>query len=69
MQLRAFSLPFVPVDVERYELVTTKEMFEKDHRIKIIIELIKSQKFKEILIHLGGYEIDQTGNIRYCTIR
>ena len=66
---RAFSLPFVPVDVERYELVTTKEMFEKDHRIKIIIELIKSQKFKEILIHLGGYEIDQTGNIRYCTIR
>ena len=66
---RAFSLPFVPVDVERYELVTTKEMLEKDHRIKAIFEMIKSQKFKEILIHLGGYEIDQTGSIRYCHVR
>ncbi|MDD3574288.1 MAG: molybdopterin biosynthesis protein [Methanospirillum sp.] len=66
---RAFSLPFVPVDVERYELVTTKKMFEKDQRIRLLVEMIKSQKFKEILIHLGGYEIDKTGCIRHCTIR
>ena len=65
----AFSLPFVPVDVDRYELVTTKAMFEKDIRIKIIFELIKSQRFKEILIHLGGYKIDQTGCVRYCIVR
>jgi putative molybdopterin biosynthesis protein len=66
---RAFSLPFVPVDVERYELVTTKDMFEKDNRIRVIVDMIKSQRFQEILIHLGGYEIDQTGSIRYCTVR
>lgn len=65
---RASSLPFIPVDVERYELVTTKEMLEKDQRIKSIVEMIKSQKFKEILIHLGGYEIEETGSIRYCTV-
>lgn len=65
---RASSLPFIPVDVERYELVTTKEMLEKDQRVKIIVAMIRSQKFKEILIHLGGYEIEETGSIRYCTV-
>jgi len=66
---RAFSLPFVPVDVERYELVTTKSMFEKDTRIRVLAEMIKSQKFREILIHLGGYETDVTGCIRHCIAR
>jgi putative molybdopterin biosynthesis protein len=63
---RAFSLPFIPVSVERYELVTTKQMFEEDSRIRTIAKMIASQKFKEILIHLGGYEMEQTGMIREC---
>ncbi|MDD1728084.1 MAG: molybdopterin biosynthesis protein [Methanospirillum sp.] len=61
---RAFSLPFIPVSSERYELVTTKQMFEKDARIKAIAEMIASQKYKNVLIHLGGYEIEHTGTIR-----
>lgn len=63
---RAFSLPFIPIGVERYELVTTKQMFEEDVRIRTIAEIITSQKFKEILIHLGGYELENTGKIRRC---
>ena len=61
---RAFSLPFIPVSSERYELVTTKEMFEKDARIKAIAGMIAAQEYKNVLIHLGGYEIEHTGTIR-----
>jgi molybdenum cofactor synthesis domain-containing protein len=63
---RAFSLPFVPVGVERYELVTTKKLFENDPRIRAITDIIKTQEFKAILTQLGGYEIDKTGVIRHC---
>lgn len=63
---RAFSLPFIPVSVERYELITTRQMFEEDDRIKAITEMINSQKFREVLIHLGGYEMEHTGTIRLC---
>lgn len=63
---RAFSLPFIPVGAERYELVTTRKMFEEDPRIRAIVDMIASQKFKEVLIHLGGYDIENTGVIRRC---
>jgi putative molybdopterin biosynthesis protein len=63
---RAFSLPFIPVGVERYELVTTKVLFDEDPRIKAVASQISSQKFKDLLIHLGGYETEKTGTIRYC---
>lgn len=63
---RAFSLPFIPIGVERYELVTTKKMFKEDNRIKKIVELIGSKNFKEVLLHLGGYETENTGVIRWC---
>jgi putative molybdopterin biosynthesis protein len=62
----AFSLSFVPVGVERYELVTTRKMFEGDSRIKIIAGMISSQKFKDILEKLGGYRTKETGMIRRC---
>ncbi|HWQ65634.1 MAG TPA: molybdopterin biosynthesis protein [Methanospirillum sp.] len=62
----AFSLPFIPVGLERYELVTTRQMYEEDARIRTIADMIGSQKFKEVLIHLGGYEMENTGKIRRC---
>jgi putative molybdopterin biosynthesis protein len=63
---RAFSLPFLAVALERYELVTTKQMYDKDPRIRAIFDMIGSQKFREVLIHLGGYETENTGVIRTC---
>jgi putative molybdopterin biosynthesis protein len=63
---RAFSLPFVPVGIERYELVTTKQMFEKDGRIRAIVKIIASNKWKELLVQLGGYRTGNTGTIRTC---
>jgi len=63
---RAFSLPFIPVALERYELVATRQMYEKDSRIRKIFDMVASQKFREVLIHLGGYETENTGVIRRC---
>lgn len=63
---RSFSLQFIPVGLERYELVTTSRLFGKDPRVKKIAEMIASTKFKEVLIHLGGYETENTGHIRRC---
>ena len=63
---RAFSLSFIPVGVERYELVTTRKMFEEDSRIRAIADMIASQKCKDILEKLGGYRTGLTGMIRRC---
>jgi putative molybdopterin biosynthesis protein len=63
---RTFSLSFVPVGVERYELVTTKKMYEADDRIRKIRDLIASDSFKSLLSRLGGYETTRSGTIRYC---
>ncbi|MDD1727660.1 MAG: molybdopterin biosynthesis protein [Methanospirillum sp.] len=66
---KAFSLPFVPVGVERYELVTTRKMFDEDSRIRAIADMIASQKCKNILEKLGGYRTGETGHIRRCNQR
>ncbi len=62
----SLSLPFIEVGVERYELVTTKRLFEHDPHIRTIAEIIASRRYQEVLIHLGGYETGETGTIRYC---
>jgi hypothetical protein len=41
-------------------------MYDKDPRIRAIFDMIGSQKFREVLIHLGGYETENTGVIRTC---
>ncbi len=62
----SFSLSFIPVGVERYELVTTRKLFETDSRIRAIADLIQTPEFKRVLTELGGYEIEKTGVIRRC---
>ena len=62
----SFSLSFIPVGVERYELVTTRKLYESDSRIRAIADLIQTPEFKRVLTGLGGYEIEKTGVIRMC---
>jgi putative molybdopterin biosynthesis protein len=64
---RSFSLPFIPISLERYEFVTTQRMFDKNPSIRIIFDTIASQDFKNVLIHLGGYDSEKTGIIRRVT--
>jgi putative molybdopterin biosynthesis protein len=60
---KALGLPFVPVAQERYELAFLKEHAE-DPRLVSLITAIRSTAFREILIRLGGYEINETGRLR-----
>lgn len=63
----SFSLSFSPIGIERYELVTTREIFETDERVRTIAEVIASEDFKMVLSSLGGYQTNETGVIRYIS--
>ncbi len=62
---KAFGLDFSPVGVERYELATTKTIFETDRRVRNIAKIIGTDEFKAVLINLGGYRVNDTGSVRY----
>ncbi|WP_321404946.1 molybdopterin biosynthesis protein [Maridesulfovibrio sp.] len=57
---KALDLDFVPLAHERYDLVIPRKYME-DNRIKTLLELIKSDKVKQAINELGGYETDLTG--------
>jgi putative molybdopterin biosynthesis protein len=60
---RALGLPFVPVGRERYELAfRTGDL--ADPRIRTLVGVIKSDRFREILMRLGGYDTSCTGQLR-----
>jgi putative molybdopterin biosynthesis protein len=60
---KALGLPFVPVAQERYELAFRKE-HAGDQRLKALIEVIRSDRFKAVLMRLGGYDASETGTLR-----
>lgn len=57
---RALSLDFVPVTRERYDLVIPREIID-DEKIRILLEVIRSDEFKSKVLELGGYEVGETG--------
>jgi putative molybdopterin biosynthesis protein len=60
---KALGLPFIPVAQERYELAIRREHWE-DPRLRVLIGVIRSGEFKEILNRLGGYDTTDTGTLR-----
>ncbi len=60
---KALGLPFIPVAQERYELAIRRE-HQKDPRIRVLIEAIRSREFKALLDCLGGYDTTETGTLR-----
>ncbi|MHB9096941.1 MAG: substrate-binding domain-containing protein, partial [Syntrophales bacterium] len=59
---KALSLDFVPVTRERYDLVIPSAYLE-DEKMRLLIEIIRSDEFKEKALAMGGYEVHDTGNI------
>jgi|AntRauTorckE6833_2_1112554.scaffolds.fasta_scaffold00234_10 putative molybdopterin biosynthesis protein len=59
---QAVDLDFIPVKKEKYDIIIKKDMLE-DKRIKQIIKIIKSEKFKHSVTELKGYSLDESGNI------
>jgi putative molybdopterin biosynthesis protein len=60
---RALDLDFVPLARERYDLVMDTAMLDDD-RIQALVEVIRSAEFREAVLALGGYELDETGVVQ-----
>ncbi|NLW34325.1 molybdopterin biosynthesis protein [Syntrophorhabdus aromaticivorans] len=61
---RIFSLGFIPLAEEDYDLLVTKE-FAETERFKRLLDLIRSEEFKDRLKEVGGYNTGDTGKIKY----
>ncbi|MTI60126.1 MAG: molybdopterin biosynthesis protein [Firmicutes bacterium] len=59
---RAFDLDFIPIAKERYDLAIPKEYWE-DERIQKLLQVIHSDKFKERVNKLPGYNTSKTGQV------
>jgi putative molybdopterin biosynthesis protein len=57
---RAMNLDFIPVAKERYDLVIPSIHFG-DEKIQKVIETVRSRKFKEEVLRMGGYDVSRTG--------
>ena len=57
---KAMNLYFIPVAKERYDLVIPSIHFG-DEKIEKVIEVIRSRKFKEEVLRMGGYDVSRTG--------
>jgi putative molybdopterin biosynthesis protein len=61
---RAFSLGFIPLAEEDYDLLVAKE-FSETKKFEYLLHLIRSDEFKIRLHEVGGYNTEDTGKIRY----
>jgi putative molybdopterin biosynthesis protein len=61
---KAFSLDFIPLAEEDYDIIVTKE-FTDDRRFDLLMDLINSDEFKQRLEQPGGYNTKETGKIKY----
>ncbi|MBM4349444.1 MAG: molybdopterin biosynthesis protein [Deltaproteobacteria bacterium] len=57
---RAMNLDFIPVTKERYDLVIPS-IHVGDEKIGKVIETVRSKKFKEEVLRMGGYDVSRTG--------
>lgn len=59
---KALDLDFVPVTTERYDLVIPEE-FWAESKIQTLLEVVRSEIFKSSVLKLGGYGVEQTGEL------
>jgi len=56
----ALGLDFVPLATEPYDLIIPEEFFG-DWRIKVLLDIIRSESFREAVQALGGYDPRESG--------
>jgi len=59
---KALGLDFIPIVKERYDLIIP-ETFHRQQRIQTLLEVIRSQGFKDRVVQLGGYDVSMTGEV------
>jgi molybdate-binding protein/DNA-binding transcriptional regulator YhcF (GntR family) len=61
---RTFSLGFIPLYKERYDLVIPMNHYKRES-VSALLEIVKDKEFKELVTSIGGYDIIQTGSINF----
>jgi putative molybdopterin biosynthesis protein len=61
---KAFSLDFIPLAEEEYDLLVTKK-FVDDERFAILMGIVTSGEFVSRLNGMGGYNTKETGKVKY----
>lgn len=59
---RALGLDFLPLLKERYDLAIPRSFYESD-LLQPLVEIIRSDEFKNIVASLGGYDTSETGRV------
>jgi putative molybdopterin biosynthesis protein len=59
---KALDLDFIPVVTERYDLIIPGNYLH-DEKVKVMIDVIKSKRFREDAESLGGYNLKDAGKI------
>ena len=59
---KALKLDFIPVVTEQYDLVIPGHFFDS-RPIQVLLDTIRTDRFKQRVIALGGYGTDKTGDI------
>ena len=61
---KALDLDFIPVVTEEYDLVIP-DRFYQSRNVQILLETIKKPAFQDRVMSLGGYNMENTGQIMY----
>ncbi|MCX7966037.1 MAG: molybdopterin biosynthesis protein [Syntrophorhabdaceae bacterium] len=61
---RIFSLDFIPIGEEDYDLLVTKDFYNSNN-FRILMDIIESDEFNETLSKMGGYNTSETGKIKF----
>ncbi|MBO8159286.1 molybdopterin biosynthesis protein [Thermosyntropha sp.] len=61
---KIFNLDFIPIAQEDYELCLLPDLLSES-QIDLILKVIKDQDFIQKINLLGGYDLKETGHIRY----
>lgn len=59
---KALDLDFIPMDTEQYDLVIPTDLL-KDENIQAVLSTIRSQKFRDRVTALGGYDPSRSGEL------
>ena len=59
---KLYELDFIPVCIEEYDLIIPDSAWETP-AVKKLLKTLKSEQFKEKLNALGGYTVDDPGEI------
>jgi len=59
---KALGLGFVPLVTEEYDLVIPEAFFE-DEKIQLMLEVMRSGAFRDLVDKMGGYDTSKTGTV------